>query len=528
MVSAVLPRPSTGQEIIEQHIPCESCGSSDAKCVYADGHSYCFSCKHYSKSKELNIIANTESFTYEYLPWRGVSKETFAFFDVKTKIDAEGAPVSIGFKYPNLSYKVRSLREKAFHSIGDISKAGLFGRNKFGPGSHKYVTITEGELDALSLYQVLRSPVVSVRSSSSAKLDCTNDRSWLASFERVYLCFDGDGPGREAAAEVAKLFDFNKVYHVKFPGGDRKDANDYVRAGESDALRNIWSNARRYQPDNIKSDLETFRQILSAKPVYGIEYPWPALTAATYGIRTKESVLITALEGVGKTEVCHAIEHVLLKKTESNVGAIYIEEPEKRHLEALAGLELRQPVHLPDRLATDDQVFEAFRKVVGKDDRLYLYSHFGSDDPDVILDTIRFLVAARSCRYIILDHISMVVSGLKSRDATQALDYLSTRLQMMLMELDFALILVSHVNDELLTRGSRNISKVGNTWIHLSRDLKASDDRLVRTTNVSLFKNRFAWKTGPICDLIFDPETYTLSEAANDNASDSRASTLAA
>ena len=462
----------------------------------------------------------SESFTYEYLPWRGVDKSTFSFYDVKTKIDNTGKPVCLGFKYPNDSFKVRDLDAKAFTSVksptGETT-AGLFGRNKFSAGSHKYVTITEGELDALSLYQVLRSPVVSVRSSSSAQLDCTTDRSWLNSFERVYLCFDGDGPGREAADQVAKLFDFNKVYHVKFPGGDRKDANDYLRAGEGDALKNIWYNARRYQPDNIKSDLETFKKILSSKPVMGVAFPWPSLTEATYGIRTKESVLITALEGVGKTEVCHAIEHALFKNTDANIGAIYIEEPERRHLEALAGLELRQPVHLPDRAATDDEVYEAFRKVVKQDDRLFLYSHFGSDDPDVILDTIRFLVAARSCRYIILDHISMVVSGLKSRDATQALDYLSTRLQMMLMELDFGLILVSHVNDELLTRGSRNISKVGNTWIHLSRDLKSSDDRLVRTTDVSIFKNRFAWKTGPICQLLFDPVTYTLSEVANDN-----------
>lgn len=463
-----------------------------------------------------------EGFTYEYLPWRGVDKTTMQFYDVKTKIGSGGKPLSIGYPYPNGSFKVRTLSDKNFHSVGDINKGGLFGRNRFPEGSNKCVTITEGELDALSLYQVIRSPVVSVRSSSSALLDCTLDRSWLNSFERIYIAFDGDGPGQDAVAGVAKLFDFNKVYHLKFnqsdgsvPTRQRKDANDFVRAGESDELKTIWHNAKRYQPDNIVSDLKSFKTIISAKPQWGVPFPWPALTEATYGIRTKESVLITALEGVGKTEVCHAIEHSILKNTEANVGAIYIEEPEKRHLEALAGLELKQPVHLPDRLVDDSAVYEALEKVVRSDDRLYLYSHFGSDDPDVILDTIRFLVAARSCRYIILDHISMVVSGLRSRDATQALDYLSTRLQMMLMELDFSLILVSHVNDELLTRGSRNISKVGNTWIHLSRDLKSSDDRLVRTTDVSIFKNRNAWRTGPICQLLFDPVTYTLTQIEN-------------
>lgn len=509
--------PAGKARITELHIPCEACGSSDAKVVYED-HSFCFSCEQYISFNNKDTPISDEGFSYEFLPWRGITKETFETFDAKTKVGTDGKPSEIGFRYPNGSYKVRHIGEKNFRSVGDIAKAGLFGRDKFAAGSHKYVTITEGELDATSLYQVLRSPCVSVRSSVTALADCTIDRSWLNSFERIYLAFDGDEPGRAAAAEVAKLFDFNKVYQLRFPGGDRKDGNDYVRHGESDELRNIFSNARKYQPDNIKSSLEEFKAILSTKPEWGVAFPWPALTAATYGIRRKESVLITALEGVGKTEICHAIEHSILKNTDCNVGAIYIEEPEKRHLEALAGIELQQPVHLPDRIASDSEVSEALQKVVRSDDRLFLYSHFGSDDPDVILDTIRYLVAARSCRYIILDHISMVVSGLKSRDATQALDYLSTRLQMMLMELDFALILVSHVNDDLLTRGSRNISKVGNTWIHLSRDLKSPDDVLVRTTNVSLFKNRNSWKTGPICQLLFNPSTYTLSEVpANDN-----------
>lgn len=463
----------------------------------------------------------SEAFSYEYLPWRGVEKSTMSFYDVKTKCDGEGKPISIGYKYPNDSYKVRQFEDKAFYSVGDISKAGLFGRNRFAAGSHKHVIITEGELDALSLYQVVRTPVVSVRSSTSSVMDCTLDRSWLNSFDRIYLAFDGDTPGKDAAAGVAKLFDFNKVFHVKFPGGVRKDANDYVRAGEGDELRNIILNSKKYQPDSIISDLSVFKKLLSEKPQWGVPYPWHSMTQATYGIRPKESVLFTALEGVGKTEICHAIEHSILKNTpdDINVGAIFIEQPEQRHLQALAGIELQQPVHLPDRLASDGEVSAALQEVVRKDERLFIYSHFGSDDPEVVLDTIRYLVSARGCKYVILDHITMVVSGLRSSDATKALDYLSTRLQMLLMELDFALILVSHVNDDLLTRGSRNISKIANVWFHLSRDLKSEDPMVQRVTDVSLFKNRYAWKTGPVCQLLFNPVTYTLNEynAANDN-----------
>jgi hypothetical protein len=106
-------------------------------------------------------------FTYEYLPWRGVSKETMAFYDCKTKINAEGEPVALGFRYPNGSYKIRNIAEKDFYTEGKISEAGLFGRDKFSSGGSKAVVITEGELDALSYWQILRTPVVSVQSSSS-------------------------------------------------------------------------------------------------------------------------------------------------------------------------------------------------------------------------------------------------------------------------------------------------------------------------------------------------------------------------
>lgn len=454
-------------------------------------------------------------YTYEHLPYRGLTKDTLKTYDIKTKIDAEGKPVSVGFTMPNGDIKVRELAGKKFHWLpgADLAKAGLFGRDKFSAGSHKYVTITEGYEDAASIHQVCRGPVVSIHSSSSAVSDVSVDYSFLNSFERIYLAFDGDEPGRAATAKVAKLFDYNKVYDVKF-GGGRKDANDYLQRGEVTELYNIWWNAKRYLPDTIKSSFTEFRDILSNPVKVGVSYPWPTLSEMTKGIRTGESVLITAMEGVGKTEIMHAIEHKLLKETDYNVGSIYIEEPEQRHLQAIAGIELQRPVHLPDSGCTNDQVIAALEEVVGRDERLHVYSHYGSDDADVLLDTIRFLVVARGCRVVLFDHITMAVSGLAGDDERRALDYLSTRLEMMVKELDFALILVSHVNDLGLTRGSRNISKIADVRIDAKRDLLAADDRSRRTIELQISKNRPAWQTGPAGSLLFNPSSYTLMEVA--------------
>lgn len=499
--------------IVEQHIPCESCGSSDAKCTYDDGHGYCFSCETYfPPNKQLDNTA----YSYQYVGWRGVTSETMRFYDVKTKCNSDGTPISLGFPYPNGAIKVRQYDKKAFHTVGNIAQAGMFGRNKFSAGSHKYVTITEGELDACSLYQILRSPVVSVRSSSTGEHDAAIDRSWLESFERIYLALDDDDNGRDCARRIARLFDYNKLYLVKF---DRhKDANGYVAAGEGDELRQLWWNAKRYLPETVISSFHEFEKILKTEPVKGIDYPFPTVNHMTYGIRTGESVLITAMEGVGKTEIMHAILHQTLRETDDNVGAIFLEEPKQRLLQSLAGLEIKRPVHLPDSGVGSSEIYRSLTGLVRRDDRLHIYSHFGSADPEVLLDTVRFLVSARAVRYIFFDHITMGVSGLGGEDERRALDYLSTRLEMLVKELDFALIFVSHVNDYGQTRGSRNISKVADIRIDAYRDLTDPNPVIRNTTNLIISKNRFSGRTGPAGSLVFNPNTYTLNEVGCDDS----------
>jgi twinkle protein len=460
-------------------------------------------------------------YTYEYLPWRTISKETMQVYDVKTRIKADGQPDVIGFRYPSGAIKGRYLDRKDFYwqkdKDGNIP-AGLFGKDKFQPGASKYVTITEGEPDALSYYQVLQGPVVSVQSSSSALRDCTADRAWLNSYERIYFAFDNDEQGRHAFEECRKLFDYHKVYFVRFT--TRKDANEYLSAGEGESLRRLWWNSGLYIPENIKSTFVDFREILDRPRKQGVSYPFKTLTEMTYGIRTGETVLVKAPEKVGKTELMHFFLHNVLKETDDNVGAIFLEEPAQRLLQALAGIELRQPVHLPECDLPSDQILAACKEVVRRDERLHVYSYFGSDDPVVFLDTIRFLATARNCRYIFVDHISILLSGnAASTDERRQLDWVSTRLEMLVKELDIALIIVSHVNDAGQTRGSRYMTKVFDLTIDVSRDLMNSDPLERNTIHLSIPYSRFPGITGPAGDLLFHRDTYSFEEirGANDN-----------
>lgn len=505
--------------MVERHIPCPCGKSSDAYCTYDDGHGHCFSCGntfHNDSFPEVRTPLEGH-FTFEYLPWRGITRETMAAYKVKTKINAAGQPVAIGFPYGDESFKVRFLDKKDFKFIEHAKATPLFGMQLFSAGQSKAITITEGELDALSAYQMLGSkyPVVSIKGASSAKKDCAAARDYLNSFDRIYLALDADEAGQKAVKDIASLFDFNKIYHVKLTRF--KDANEYLEKGAADEFRHIWFNSKRFLPEGIISSFSEFDALIDEDAhKESVKYPFPTLQGMTYGLRQGECTLFTALEGVGKTEVFRAIEVDVLRHTEHNVGLIHLEENEKRMLKGIAGYDLGAPCHLPDCGISDEDIKAAYRRIIKKDERLHTYGHFGSDDPEAIIDKVRFLASACDCKYIFLDHITMVVTGLPDQEQTKALDYLSTKLAMMVEDLNFGLVFISHVNDDGKTRGSRNISKVAHTWIHMDRNITSASEIERNTTTLTIRKNRFAGRTGPAGKLIFDPSTFILKEAEGD------------
>jgi DNA primase len=113
--------------------------------------------------------------------------------------------------------KFVSCQRKGFYAKAGFKGDELFGMNFFTAGSSKMVTITEGELDALSVAQMLKSsytnPVVSLPSATPSKKLWENCADWLNSFEKIILSVDNDDAGNALADRVAKMFP-NKVYRV--------------------------------------------------------------------------------------------------------------------------------------------------------------------------------------------------------------------------------------------------------------------------------------------------------------------------
>lgn len=491
--------------------PCPKCNSSDAVEHYPDGD-YCFSCgyKFFPDAKESPII--TTELTKQHIRYRGHSLEALAKYGVYTLVSPDGTPKEVVYPYKSFN-KHRKLDEKVFYGEGADTKASeLFGAAAFSAGSASAITVTEGEEDCLSVYEMFGSkyPVVSVRSASTAHKDCSVNFEYLNSFEKIYLSFDNDAPGQKAAAQVATLFPFNKVYLVKL--SKFKDANEAHQAGAEDEYKRVWYNAKRFVPENIVSSSADFAEILEEKEKESLAtYPFTKLQTMLRGIRPGETVLFKAQEGIGKTEVMGAIEHHVLKTTDLNIGVIHLEEPIRRSLQRFAGYELGRPVHL-DTTTSKEEILATVQHVTKRDNRVHFYKNFNSEDLNGVLNSIRFLVSSCECRIVFLDHISRLVSGTMEPDERKALDFISTRLSQLAEELQFGLVMVTHVNDDGKTRGSRNISKEAYAVINLDRDIVAEDEGIRNTTFMTIEKNRWGSLTGPAGCLYFDSSSFTLSE----------------
>ena len=469
---------------------------------------------------------------YRPLMKRDITDETCRKFGYRVA-EFNGKTVQVADYYDPTGAEVvaQKLRfaNKDFVILGDMKKAGMFGQHLFGAG--KMIVVTEGEIDALTVSQVQGNkwPVVSVPNGAQcAAKSIKRSLDWLCGFETVVLMFDNDGPGRAAAAQVAELFPPGKCKIAVLP---LKDPNDMLLAGRGgDIISAMW-NAKTYRPDGIVAGVDLWETVSTDETVLSVQYPWAMLNEKTHGLRRGEVTTITAGTGIGKSALCREIAVHLMNLGET-VGYIALEESTKRTAQGLMGIHLNKPIHLGKDGVTEEAMKEAFEATVGSG-RCYLYDHFGSTDIDNLLNRIRYLARGCDCGWIILDHLSIVVSGIGEGDERRMIDNAMTTLRTLVQELGIGLILVSHLKrpegkgheDGAQTslsqlRGSAAIGQLSDMVIGAERDQQDEDGSL---TTIRILKNRFSGETGIGCYLKYDYETGRLNECSPEFKDESKA-----
>lgn len=513
-----------------RHEACDSCGSSDANAVYSDGHTHCFSCDKHTGTDRNTTSSSVTTFhnpallspDFVDLPARGLVEQTCRKWKygvatymgkpchVATYCDSQGKPVA---------QKVR-FQDKRFQILGDAKAMTLFGDHLWRDGG-KMVVVTEGELDALSLSQVQQNrwPVVSVpNGAQSAKKAIQRSLEWLETYESVVFMFDQDEPGVAAARDCASLITPGKAKIATLP---LKDASDCLTSNKTKEMIDAMWSAKVYRPDGIVGGDEALAKVRAQRNALTIGgFPHHGLEQATRGLRCGEVTTITSGSGMGKTELVREIAYCVIKQG-LRLGYIALEESVARAALGLVGLELCQRLHFDEDPEEVEGFQEAWDRVVGKDN-VYFYDHFGSLESANLISKIRYMSRGLECDVVILDHISIVISGLDGGDERRIIDNLMTKLTSLAEETGLHLILVSHLKRPHGTpheeggrttlaqlRGSGAIGQLSNTVIGLERD-QQGDNPNVSTLRV--LKCRWTGFTGIGGYMQYDPDTGRMSE----------------
>ena len=532
---------------VKYHLPCPLCKSSDAVSVNADSSAYCFSCQQYIKEYDMETqpITNgkqeskVQNFSKQSdfieIIDRNLSENTCKKYGVSVKTDSMGNITNHYYPYHDkqgskIATKTRYTKLKEFSVQGNTYQAGLFGEHLFSKS--KFVIITEGEIDCLSAYQMFytgkyETPVVSIKHGvASAVKDIKNSLEWLEQFQNIIINFDNDEQGKEGALKIAELFSPGKCKIMHLPQ-EFKDASDCLVKNKIQIYTQAFWNAKRFAPDGIINANTLFDDIIKPSVQSFVQYPFEGLNKMTYGLRASELVTFTSGSGLGKTQVIRELIHHLLKQTKDNLGLLMLEENPIVTSKGIMSIEANQRLHLPDVHISKEEWKKHFDATTGSG-RVFLFDHFGSNTIDNIISRVRYLAKGLDCKYIIIDHVSIIVSDQSHGDERKALDEIMTRLRTLVQETGIAMIVVSHlrrpdgkgheegaVTSLSQLRGSASIGQLSDMVIGLERDAQHDDPEIRHTTKVRVLKNRFSGITGPCCDLKYDMDTGRLAEVTS-------------
>jgi len=517
------------------HLPCpyEDCGSSDAfKFWYEDGNGYCHACsgnypkdrrplfswakdKYPSKDAEMANVFNYTPKRIEdtsggkYVEMRGINAKTMEDYGVLTFPDRQE------YVYPSGGIKVRNLEEKAFYAKNGFKGDELFGMNLYTAGSSKKLTITEGELDALSVAQMMKSsyinPVVSLPSATPSKKLWDKCFEWVNSFDQIILSVDNDDAGNEIANRIAKMFP-NKVYRVDH--SKYKDANEFLKAGAIQEFKGAWFNAKKYTPENILNTSEQFLKLYHDTPNHQyVETGIQALDDKILGLMQGHFTVFKAPTGIGKTELMRFLEYNMLKKG-IPIAAWHLEETKLRSLLGLVSYELKDNLtrrDLIDEKQREDDVVDAIKELT-KDELFYQFYLQDGDGADELCDQIRFFSQACGVKYVFFEPIQDVISGSSEESKEQHLADLSVRLSKLAADLNVGIVSIGHTNDNGDFKYCRMIGQRASVIVNLERDKEATDYEERNTTYLRVEKNRPTGEEGMAGKMRFNSDTFTLRE----------------
>tara|TARA_R110002050_G_scaffold37313_2_gene92652 strand:- start:4615 stop:6282 length:1668 start_codon:yes stop_codon:yes gene_type:complete len=515
--------------------------SKDNMAVYSDGQTHCFACgTHHRGGKEAlggvkvkqtkddDWIADYRG-EYFSLPDRRLRGETLEKFKVKAEKDKDGNIIKHHYPTHNkkgemVGMKTRVVEGKRFFAKGDTSKNNaLFGQHIEKPGG-KFVTILEGELDAMAAYEMFGSKFafVSVINGSNCVDNIKANLDWLDSFETVVLAFDNDEAGRDAANAVAPLLGPNKCKILTL--SKWKDACEYLINGDSKQfVHEWWDYSKPYTVSGVASVEDMRNAMMQYRDTELIPLPdsFGNLNEMMRGgVARGELVSIIAHTSIGKTTILNELIYHFSTNTKEKIGCFMVEDNIDETIRKVVSVHTGENMQLlkPNDLNVDKIMKDAVD--IGFASKIQLHDDGGgSIDLEEMFSKIRYFVKGLGCSVILVDPLHTAIKNLSNENIEEVMD----RFIKLCKETKATVILSTHTRkpddgshphkiSEYDVKGSGAIPQACHTNILFSRDKLAEDDYERNATRIRVPKMRRTGQTGEAGWAYFNGETGRLEK----------------
>lgn len=395
-----------------------------------------------------------------------------------------------------------------------------------------------------------------------------NNEKFIRSFGEIVLAFDNDAAndveklkhvtkGVEATHNVAAFLMADNVFHVQYPSEVNdpegyKDIRDLFQAKKYDQIRDMFKNPIKYVPDAVAGLNDFSIEDLRKKSTNGVDIgaEFPKLQKMLKGLHKGTLVMLTGPSGGGKTTVAKKIEHQIAKylmdptvakaddyDPEDRLCMIHLEEDPEEAINSLyanqLGYDIKNFMEDPSKYLTEQEHFDIHKAWVDAD-KIRVFRHFGSIPVNDLITKLKQMVCLYHCRYIVLDHLSMVISGLNVKDERKELDLAMTQLAAFCKQFNVFILVIAHLRrTEIIPpkdkegktlpfwypvrkenlRGSGSQEQL--SWVVIGVEAEEMPDRSRGRVRLVCLKNRPAKTLGIADVLIMNPETGKFSDASD-------------
>lgn len=444
--------------------------------------------KMYNHREPKESVKDVLELPFADLSSRGIRKEICEKFGVRMAVSTEDGvtPEAIYFPYYDQQNKLSGFKKRDltvdknddfhFTAVGKVSVGcKMFGQTVTEGVQRKKqnIIICEGEYDLLTIYQAgidsvagtqyagLEPFVVSISLGTANAVDSVlSNGSFVKEFEKVIIAFDADSAspcekkrkikrGAEATVDVAIALMADNIYVASMVDG-YKDPNECLMAGKGkEMIKNITFNARKFIGEKIVTASDISLDFLIEERQVGVMVPaFPELMNKIRGFRLNELTILTSPSNSGKSTVCAEFAYSFLDQG-YRVGFMMLEEQSKETMQRMIarrlGVNFNTFKDKPLSVATKEQIEEAYAWLT-ENNKMFILDHFGSMSTDDLMNKIKSFVLIQKCDYIILDHLSMVISGSKVTDERKEMDLIMTELAAFCASNSVGVIAVSHIN----------------------------------------------------------------------------------